>query len=110
MGGWVIGDSRDITVLVETIAADFVFSCPPYADLEVYSDDPRDLSTLDYDEFRKVHSQIIAAACSSWVTIASPASSWATCAIARDSVAISRAILLRRSRRRGFAFTMKPSW
>jgi hypothetical protein len=43
MGGRVIGDSRDITVLVETIAADFVFSCPPYADLEVYSDDPRDL-------------------------------------------------------------------
>jgi hypothetical protein len=32
--------------------------------LKVYSDDPRDLSTLDYDEFRKVHSQIIAAACS----------------------------------------------
>jgi hypothetical protein len=33
----------------ETI--DFVFSCPPYADLEVYSDDPRDLSTLPHAEF-----------------------------------------------------------
>jgi hypothetical protein len=26
--------------------ADLVFTCPPYADLEVYSDDPRDLSTM----------------------------------------------------------------
>jgi hypothetical protein len=36
MPKWVIGDSRGITVLVEAIAADFVFSCPSYADLEVY--------------------------------------------------------------------------
>ena len=42
---------------------DFIFSCPPYADLEVYSDDPRDLSTLDYDEFRKAYENIIAGAC-----------------------------------------------
>jgi hypothetical protein len=64
MPKWIIGDSRNITALVETVAADFVFSCPPYADLEVYSDDPRDLSTLDYDEFRKAYSDIIAATCS----------------------------------------------
>jgi len=64
MPKWIIGDSRHITVLAESVAADFVFSCPPYADLEVYSDDPRDLSTLDYEEFRKAYSEIIAAACS----------------------------------------------
>lgn len=59
---WHVGDSRDI----ETIApnpVDFIFSCPPYADLEVYSDDPRDLSTLSYPEFRKAYSRIIAATC-----------------------------------------------
>lgn len=59
---WHVGDSRDI----ETIApnhADFIFSCPPYADLEVYSDDPRDLSILSYPEFRKSYSYIIAATC-----------------------------------------------
>jgi len=38
---------------------DFVFSCPPYGDLEVYSDDKRDLSTLDYPNFLKGHSKII---------------------------------------------------
>jgi hypothetical protein len=41
-----------------------VFSCPPYADLEVYSDNPEDLSTLDYAEFRAAYFDIIAKTCS----------------------------------------------
>lgn len=45
---WVEGDSRD-TFFSDNF--DFVFTCPPYADLEVYSDDPRDLSTLPYPVF-----------------------------------------------------------
>jgi hypothetical protein len=44
--------------------ADLVFSCPPYADLEVYSDDPRDLSAMGYAEFREAYFEIIAEACS----------------------------------------------
>jgi len=56
---WVQGDSRDICQLAPA-RADFVFSCPPYADLEVYSDDPRDLSTLDYPEFVAAYRDIIA--------------------------------------------------
>lgn len=36
-----------------------VFSCPPYADLEVYSDDPSDLSTLKYPEFIEAYREII---------------------------------------------------
>lgn len=31
--------------------SDFVFSCPPYGSLEVYSDDPRDLSTMEWVDF-----------------------------------------------------------
>ena len=31
--------------------ADLLFSCPPYADLERYSDDPRDLSAMAWPEF-----------------------------------------------------------
>lgn len=31
--------------------ADFIFSCPPYGDLEVYSDDPRDLSNMNWNDF-----------------------------------------------------------
>lgn len=30
---------------------DFIFSCPPYADLEVYSELPGDLSNMDYKDF-----------------------------------------------------------
>jgi DNA modification methylase len=55
---WVVGDSR--TALPD-VAADMIFSCPPYADLEVYSDDPRDLSTMDYAGFRAAYREIVAA-------------------------------------------------
>jgi len=30
---------------------DMVFTCPPYADLEIYSNDPSDLSTMTYTDF-----------------------------------------------------------
>lgn len=58
---WIEGDAVEVAALVPGIAADLVFSCPPYADLEVYSDDPRDLSTLEYDAFRAKYRAIIAA-------------------------------------------------
>lgn len=60
---WRCGDSRDIDRIAAGIDADFVFSCPPYADLEVYSDDPADLSTLDYPAFRESYREIIAKTC-----------------------------------------------
>lgn len=60
---WAVGDSRDIGALLAGTEADFIFSCPPYADLEVYSDDPADLSTLDYADFRIAYAEIIAATC-----------------------------------------------
>lgn len=55
---WIIGDSRNIKDLAPG-QYDLVFSCPPYGDLEVYSDDPRDLSTMDYDSFLKSYREII---------------------------------------------------
>lgn len=60
---WLVGDSLALDTLAAGIAADFVFSCPPYADLEVYSDDPADLSTMDYADFRAAYVRIVAAAC-----------------------------------------------
>lgn len=60
---WVEGDSRNITALAAGAEADFVFSCPPYGDLEVYSDNPADLSTLGYHDFRDAYFEIIAATC-----------------------------------------------
>ena len=61
---WHTGDSRNIDRICADVDADFVFSCPPYADLEVYSDDPNDLSTLKYEDFKPAYFEIIAKACS----------------------------------------------
>lgn len=64
MPAWHVGDSRNIDRICADVEADFVFSCPPYADLEVYSDDPADLSTLSYEAFKPAYFEIIAKACS----------------------------------------------
>ena len=55
---YYVGDSN--VVLTELMPMyDLVFSCPPYADLEVYSEMKEDLSTMEYNEFIKVYSEII---------------------------------------------------
>ena len=54
---WVCGDSMD--TLTDAPAADMVFSCPPYGDLEKYSDDPRDLSAMDWHAFVAAYKRII---------------------------------------------------
>ena len=59
---WITGDSRDLADLAPDLAADLIFSCPPYADLERYSDDPADISTMAYHEFRAAYFDIIAKA------------------------------------------------
>lgn len=58
---WHVGDSRNIATVAKGCEADFLFSCPPYADLERYSDDPSDLSTLGYAAFIEAYRAIIAA-------------------------------------------------
>ena len=60
---WICGDSRKIDATCKDVDADFIFSCPPYADLEVYSDDPQDISTLGYEDFKKAYFEIIKKAC-----------------------------------------------
>lgn len=58
---WVTGDSRRLPDLLEpNDEFDLIFTCPPYADLERYSDNPADLSTMDYLEFKAAHEEIIA--------------------------------------------------
>jgi DNA modification methylase len=54
---WVCGDSLE--KMPEAPEADFIFSCPPYGDLERYSDDPRDLSTMEYHTFLANYKRII---------------------------------------------------
>jgi DNA modification methylase len=60
---WICGDSRNIDKTCHDVKADLVFSCPPYADLEVYSDNPQDLSTLGYDDFILAYREIIKKSC-----------------------------------------------
>lgn len=57
---WICGDSR---TALPHCDADFVFSCPPYADLERYSDDPHDISTMAYPAFREAYFDIIKQSC-----------------------------------------------
>lgn len=59
---WVEGDATDLPFELRGHKYDFILSCPPYADLEVYSDDPRDLSTMSYTEFTHAHHLAIAGA------------------------------------------------
>lgn len=61
MPTWVTGDSAALLPDLKC-EADFVFSCPPYGDLEVYSDHPDDLSGMLHSKFVEVYRQIIAGA------------------------------------------------
>ena len=40
-----------------------LFSCPPYGDLEVYSDDPADISNMPEAEFDAAYGEIINESC-----------------------------------------------
>ena len=63
---WINGDSR--VVLADWAAsghagtADMIMSCPPYAYLEKYSDDPADISNMPYPQFIEAYRDIIGAA------------------------------------------------
>lgn len=62
---WYTGDSLKMDELLpDDLQFDFVFSCPPYHDLEKYSDDPSDLSNMSYCEFLSAYRSIITKAIS----------------------------------------------
>lgn len=56
---WYCGDSLNVADLITAREFDMLFTCPPYADLEVYSDDPRDISTMAYDKFMATYEAIL---------------------------------------------------
>ena len=59
---WIVGNSLNIKELVKK-KANMILSCPPYHDLEKYTDDKKDLSNLSYKEFCKQYEKIIKQAC-----------------------------------------------
>ena len=60
---WTHGDSLEIDTIAKGYKADLIFSCPPYADLEVYSDMKEDISNMPYNEFLKIYREIIRKSC-----------------------------------------------
>lgn len=62
MPNWLVGDSDKVLDNI-TDEFDFVFSCPPYADLEKYSDLDGDISNLPYNAFLAPYERIIAKSC-----------------------------------------------
>ena len=58
---WIVGNSLNA---IPDEPFDFIFTCPPYYDLEVYSDDPKDLSNkADYAGFLEEYRAIIRQSC-----------------------------------------------
>lgn len=55
---WIMGDSANIDKLIDG-KYDFLFSCPPYHDLEKYGNDPNDLSNMSYADFKEKYREII---------------------------------------------------
>jgi len=56
---WISGDSNVRIDQLENQTYDMIFTCPPYEDLEVYSDDPADLSNMEHDDFNEIYKSII---------------------------------------------------
>lgn len=56
---WVSGDSAVELDNLPSQSVDFVFSCPPYHDLEVYSKNPVDISAMKWPQFLTAYQSII---------------------------------------------------
>jgi DNA modification methylase len=62
---WLCGDSNIVLddLVEKNELYDFVFSCPPYADLEVYSELEGDISNMEYPKFLDFYQSIITKSC-----------------------------------------------
>lgn len=56
---YINASSEDMDNYVSDNTMDMLFSCPPYLDLEVYSDNPKDLSTMKPEKFFEVYGGIL---------------------------------------------------
>ena len=60
---WYVGDSNELLDDKWHVDFDLVMSCPPYADLEVYSDLEGDISNKPYKQFLELYESIIEKSC-----------------------------------------------
>lgn len=59
---WLQGDSQLALNDLPAEVFDLLFSCPPYFDLEVYSENPGDISNMKWDAFLEAYYRIIGSA------------------------------------------------
>ena len=55
---WICGDSDKVLDEL-SFTPDFIFSCPPYYNLEIYSQEEDDLSNMSYPDFIEKYQSII---------------------------------------------------
>lgn len=60
---WYCDDSKNADLYISDNTADLLFSCPPYHNLEKYSDSPHDLSNMNYTDFLTAYEDIISLSC-----------------------------------------------
>lgn len=60
---WYNDDSMNVDKYLDNESVDMIFSCPPYFDLEIYSDKPQDLSNMSWENFCKTYIEIIKRCC-----------------------------------------------
>lgn len=60
---WYCDDSKNADKYIDDETADMIFSCPPYHNLEKYSNHPLDLSNMNYTDFITAYTDIITIAC-----------------------------------------------
>jgi DNA modification methylase len=56
---WIVGDSEKILSKKRIPKIDLIFTCPPYMNLEIYSDHPDDLSNMNDENFINKFNNII---------------------------------------------------
>lgn len=56
---WINDNSVNLDNHVENESCDLMFTCPPYFDLEVYSDNPEDISNMNWEDFSRDYEIII---------------------------------------------------
>jgi len=60
---WIIGDSNRVLDGIKNDEFDLVFTCPPYVNMEVYSDLDDDISNMNYEDFIFTLESIIRKSC-----------------------------------------------
>ena len=56
---YICDDSLNADAYVQDGQADMIMTCPPYYDLEVYSEDPNDLSNMSPEDFLETYKKIL---------------------------------------------------